>query len=119
MDEEIFLRKAEELLRDYNNLRKKVLNKIIDNSERRSAAFKLKKIHNALSVLSDDEVLLIKRRYFENKSWYSITKTSGYKSRSYKGIQNKCTRALKVIAPSLLPYEYLLMGGDNVFNRYS
>lgn len=78
MIEDKFLKKAEDMLCNYNNFKEKVLDKSIDSRERESAVFKLKKTHNALSVLSEKDADLIRKRYFQGMNWSAISRVTAY-----------------------------------------
>lgn len=117
MTEEEFLKKAEDILCNYNNFKEKVLDKSIDSSERKSAAFQLKKIHNALSVLSERDADLIRKRYFQGMGWSAISRVTAYAMGV--GVKLGCRKAFWFVAPTSVPYDYILLGGDSSYNRYS
>lgn len=115
MTEDEFLKKAEDMLCNYNNFKEKVLDKNIDNRERKSAAFQLKKIHNAISILSEKDADLIRKRYFQGMGWSAISRVTAYATGV--GVKLGCRKAFRFSAPTLSIYDYILLGGDSVYNR--
>lgn len=57
----------------------------------------IKKVENALELLNENEKKMVKYRYFDNLSWFHVSKKLGYSESNCKALRVKAINKIKYV----------------------